>query len=119
MSGVNIEEIVIEELKKAYVRKETSYMFKGADVGHTNPGSLFNKAVAFEGSFTIDYAAAGWSQLLYAALVRMKNTPTTSVLKKSMWIVNRAALTKLESMTDTTGRPLLHVDATEGVTYKL
>lgn len=119
MSGVNIEEIVIEELKKAYVRKETSYMFKGADVGHTNPGSLYNKAVAFEGSFTIDYAAAGWSQLLYAALVRMKNTPTTSVLKKSMWIVNRAALTKLESMTDTTGRPLLHVDATDGVTYKL
>lgn len=119
MSGVNIEEIVIEELKKAYVRKETSYMFKGADVGHTNPGSLFNKAVAFEGSFKIDYAAAGWSQLLYAALVRMKNTPTTSVLKKSMWIVNRAALTKLESMTDTTGRPLLHVDATDGVTYKL
>lgn len=119
MSGVNIEEIVIEELKKAYVRKETSYMFKGADVGHTNPGSLYNKAVAFEASTTVDYAAAGWSQVLYAALVRMKNTPTTSVLKKSMWIVNRAALTKLESMTDTTGRPLLHVDATDGVTYKL
>lgn len=119
MSGVNIEEIVIEELKKAYVRKETSYMFKGADVGHTNPGSLYNKAVAFEASTTVDYAADGWSQVLYAALVRMKNTPTTSVLKKSMWIVNRAALTKLESMTDTTGRPLLHVDATDGVTYKL
>lgn len=119
MSGVNVEDIVIEELKKAYVRKETSYMFKGADVGNTNPGSLYNKAVAFEASFTIDYEAAGWSQVLYAALVRMKNTPTTSVLKKSMWIVNRAALTKLESMTDTTGRPLLHVDATDGVTYKL
>lgn len=119
MSGVNIEDIVIEELKKAYVRKETSYMFKGADVGHENAGSLYNKAVAFEASTTIDYAADGWAQDLYAALVRMKNTPKTEVLKKSMWIVNRAALTKLESMTDTTGRPLLHVDATDGVTYKL
>lgn len=119
MSGVNIEEIVIEELKKAYVRKETSYMFKGADAGHENTGSLYNKAVAFEAATTVDYTVAGWSQILYAALVRMKNTPTTSVLKKSMWIVNRAALTKLESMTDTTGRPLLHVDATDGVTYKL
>lgn len=119
MSGVNIEDIVIEELKKAYVRKETSYMFKGADAGHENTGSLYNKAVAFEAATTIDYTANGWSQLLFAALVRMKNTPTTSVLKKSMWIVNRAALTKLESMTDATGRPLLHVDATDGVTYKL
>ncbi len=119
MSGVKIEDIVIEELKKAYVRKETSYMFKGADVGHENTGSLYNKAVAFEASFTIDYTAAGWSQVLHAALVRMKNTPKTEVLKKSMWIVNRAALTKLESMIDTTGRPLLHVDATDGVTYKL
>ncbi len=118
MTGVNVEDVVIEELKKAYVRKETSYMFKGADVGHTNPGSLFNKAVSFESSFTINYAAAGWSQLLYSALVRMKNTPKTEVLKKSMWIVNRAALTKLEDMTDTTGRPLLH-ESKDGVGYTL
>lgn len=118
MSGVNIEDIVIEELKKAYVRKETSYMFKGADAGNTNPGSLYNKAVAFEAGFTINYAAAGWSQLLYSALVRFKNTPTTEVLKKSMWIINRAALTKLEDMTDTTGRPLLH-EAKDGVGYTL
>ncbi|KAA0965831.1 phage major capsid protein [Sporosarcina sp. ANT_H38] len=36
MSGVDIEEIVLEELKKAYVRKEISYMFNGTDVGNEN-----------------------------------------------------------------------------------
>lgn len=116
MTGVNVENIVIEELKKAYVRKETAYMFKGNDEGNENAGSLYKKAVQFEASLKIDYAAAGWSQKLYSALVRMKNTPTTEVLKKSMWIVNRAALTKLEDMTDTTGRPLLH-EAKDGVGY--
>ncbi len=49
----------------------------------------------------------------------MKGQPVTEVLKKSMWIINRAALTVLEGMTDTTGRPLLQPDLTSGVGYKL
>ena len=32
MSGVPVEDIVVEELKKAYVRKEINYMFNGDDV---------------------------------------------------------------------------------------
>ena len=119
MSGVNVEEIVIEELKKAYVRKETNYMFNGDDTGNENPGALAKKAVSFYESAPVDITAEGWSQRLYPQLVKMKNQPVTEVLKKSIWIVNRAALSLLEGMTDTTGRPLLHVDATDGVSYKL
>lgn len=119
MSGVNVENIVIEELKKAYVRKETAYMFNGNDSGHENPGALAKKAVPFYETETVDITVAGYSQKLYQQLVKVKNQPVTEVLKKSIWIVNRAALTVLEGMTDTTGRPLLHVDATDGVSYKL
>jgi HK97 family phage major capsid protein len=118
MSGVNVEEIVIEELKKAYVRKETNYMFNGDDVGNENPGALAKKAVPYYESEAVDINAAGYSQKLYQQLVKLKGQPVTEVLKKSMWIVNRAALTVLEGMTDTTGRPLLH-QATDGVGYKL
>lgn len=118
MSGAPIEDIVIEELKKAYVRKEISYMFKGNDVGNENPGALEKKAVPYYESTPIDITAAGYSQKLYSQLVKLKGQPVTEVLKKSMWIVNRAALTILEDMTDTTGRPLLH-EAVDGVGYKL
>jgi HK97 family phage major capsid protein len=118
MSGAPIEQIVIEELKKAYVRKETSYMFKGDDVGNENPGALAKKAVAYYESSAVDITAAGYSQKLYSQLVKLKGQPVTEVLKKSMWIVNRSALTILEDMTDTTGRPLLH-QAADGVGYKL
>ncbi|MEH6940783.1 phage major capsid protein [Bacillus sp. JJ722] len=119
MSGVNVEEIVIEELKKAYVRKETNYMFNGDDVGNENPGALAKKSVAYFESKPVDLNTDGWSQLLYSQLVKLKGQPVTEVLKKSMWIINRAALTVLEDMTDKQGRPLLHQDATDGVGYKL
>lgn len=116
-TGVNIEKIVIDELKKAYVRKETNYMFNGIDVGNENPGALAKKAVAYYESAPIDPTAVD-SQKLYQELVKLKGQPVTEVLKKSMWIINRAALTVLEGMTDTTGRPLLY-EAPNGVGYKL
>jgi HK97 family phage major capsid protein len=118
MSGVNVEDIVIEELKKAYVRKETNYMFNGDDVGNENPGALAKKAVAFYETTPVDINAVGFSQKLYDQLVLVKGQPVTEVLKKAMWIINRAALTVLERMTDTTGRPLLH-EARDGVGYTL
>ncbi|WAA10836.1 phage major capsid protein [Fervidibacillus albus] len=117
MSGAPIEEIVIEELKKAYVRKEINYMFKGNDVDNENPGALEKKAVAFYESEAIDPTAVD-SQKLYQQLVKLKGQPVTEVLKRSMWVVNRAALTVLEGMTDTTGRPLLY-EAPNGIGYKL
>ncbi|MFS0594225.1 phage major capsid protein [Cytobacillus horneckiae] len=119
MSGAPVETIVIDELKKAYVRKETNYMFNGDDAGNENPGALAKKAVKYYESKPVDINSEGYSQNLYLQLVKFKNQPVTDVLKKSMWIVNRSALTVLEGMTDTTGRPLLHQDATDGVSYKL
>ncbi len=118
MSGVNVEEIVVEELKKAYVEKEINYMFRGDDASNENPGALQKKAVPYYETEAIDVNAAGYSQKLYQQLVKLKGQPVTSVLKKSMWIINRAALTILEGMTDTTGRPLLH-EAKDGVGYTL
>lgn len=118
MSGVNVEEIVVEELKKAYVEKEINYMFRGDDASNENLGALQKKAVAYYETEAIDVNAAGYSQKLYQQLVKLKGQPVTSVLKKSMWIINRAALTILEGMTDTTGRPLLH-EAKDGVGYTL
>ncbi|QEA00829.1 phage major capsid protein [Lysinibacillus fusiformis] len=117
-TGVNIEQIVIDELKKAYVRKETNYMFNGDDLGNENPGALAKKAVAFYETVKVDLEADGWSQVLYSQLVKMKGQPVTEVLKKSIWIINRAALTVLEDMTDKQGRPLLH-EAKDGVGYTL
>jgi HK97 family phage major capsid protein len=112
MSGVNVEEIVIEELKKAYVRKETNYMFNGNDTGNENPGALAKKAVAF-------YETTGDS--LYDTLVKLKNTPATAVVKKSRWIINRAALTKIETMKTDDGFPLLRpfTQAEGGIGYTL
>lgn len=118
MSGVNVEEIVVEELKKAYVEKEINYMFRGDDASNENPGALQKKAVIYYETEAIDVNAAGYSQKLYQQLVKLKGQPVTAVLKKSMWIINRAALTILEGMTDTTGRPLLH-EAKDGVGYTL
>lgn len=112
MSGVDVEEIVIEELKKAYVRKETNYMFNGNDAGNENPGALAKKAVAF-------YETTGDS--LYDTLVKLKNTPATAVVKKSRWIINRAALTKIETMKTDDGFPLLRpfTQAEGGIGYTL
>ncbi|MGH0778473.1 phage major capsid protein [Bacillus cereus] len=118
MTGAPIETIVVDELKKAYVRKETNYMFNGDDKDNENPGALAKKAVKYYESEAIDINAAGYSQKVLQQLVKLKGQPVTEVLKKSMWIVNRAGLTLLEGMTDTTGRPLLHT-AVDGVGYKL
>lgn len=117
-TGVNIEQIVIDELKKAYVRKETNYMFNGNDVGNENPGALAKKAVAFYESETVNLEAAGLANKLYSQLVKMKGQVTTAVRKKSMWIVNGAAVTALEGLLDANGRPLLY-ETPDGLGYKL
>ena len=118
MSGVDIEEIVIEELKKAYVRKEIEYMFNGNDSNNENPGALAKKAVEFTPSTTVDLSSG---QSLYDALVEMKNTPVTEVMKKGRWIINRAALTAIEKMKTDDGFPLLRpmTQAEGGIGYTL
>lgn len=104
MTGVNVENIVIDELKKAYVRKETNYMFNGNDAGNENTGALAKKAVAFSPTEAVDLTSG---QSLYDALIEMKNTPVTEVMKKGRFIINRAALTAIEKMKTDDGFPLL------------
>lgn len=107
MSGVPVEDIVVEELKKAYVRKEINYMFNGDDAGNENPGALAKKAVAFTPEVAVNLTAADAGQKLYDALIEMKNTPVSEVMKKGRFIINRAALTAVEKMKTTDGFPLL------------
>lgn len=105
-ADVPVEDIVIDELKKAYVRKETNYMFNGDDVGHENPGALAKKSVPF-------YEVPG--EDLYDSLIKLKNTPATEVIKAARWVINRAALTLIETMKTSDGFPLLRpFEAAEG-----
>ena len=119
MSGVPVEDIVVEELKKAYVRKEINYMFNGDDTGNENPGALAKKAVAFEKP--LDLTAAGAGQRLYDALIEFKNTPVTEIMKKGRFIINRAALTAIEKMKTDDGFPLLRpfTQVEGGIGYNL
>ncbi|MEK4247600.1 phage major capsid protein [Psychrobacillus sp. FSL K6-2684] len=118
-SNFNVEDIVIEELKKAYVRKETNYMFNGNDAGNENPGALAKKAVAYYESAPVDLTQSGLQNTLYKELVKMKGQVTTEVRKKAMWILNGAAVTVLEGLLDGQGRPLLYDTGRDEVGYKL
>ncbi|KXY18261.1 phage major capsid protein [Bacillus sp. FSL K6-0277] len=96
-TGLPIEQIVMDELKKAYVRKETQYMVNGDEANNINDGALAKKAVEFKTD----------EKHLYDALVKMKNTPVKEVRKKARWVLNTAALTKIETMKTDDGFPLL------------
>ncbi|MGA4718856.1 phage major capsid protein [Fictibacillus nanhaiensis] len=117
--GYKVEDIVIEELKKAYVRKETNYMFNGNDAGVENAGALAKKAVAYYESAAVDLTKSGLENTLYKELVKMKGQVTTEVRKKAMWILNGAALTVLEGLLDGQGRPLLYDTGRDEIGYKL
>ncbi|MHC5215403.1 phage major capsid protein [Enterococcus sp. LJL128] len=105
MSDYDIEAIVLDELKKAYLRKETFWYFSNPE----NPGSLSNKAVAF--------AATGTNK--YLKLVQVKNALQTSMRKNACWMINRAAQTELESMLDNNGNPILKDSGNDDFEFKL
>ena len=110
-TGLPIEQIVMDELKKAYVRKETQYMVNGDEANNINDGALAKKAVEFKTE----------EKDLYNTLVIMKNTPVKEVRKKARWILNTAALTKIETMKTDDGFPLLRPfnQAEGGIGYTL
>ncbi|MEK4500142.1 phage major capsid protein [Bacillus sp. FSL R12-0069] len=110
-TGLPIEQIVMDELKKAYVRKETQYMVNGDEANNINDGALAKKAVEFKTD----------EKNLYDALVKMKNTPVKEVRKKARWVLNTAALTKIETMKTDDGFPLLRPfnQAEGGIGYML
>lgn len=107
MTGLPVENIVIEELTKAYVRQEADYMFNGDAADNTNLGALAKKAVAFAPTVVPDLTAADAGQKVYDALIEMKNTPETETMKNGRFIMNRAALTMVEKMKTADGFPLL------------
>ncbi|MEW9578134.1 phage major capsid protein [Bacillus toyonensis] len=110
-TGLPIEQIVMDELKKAYVRKETQYMVNGDEANNINDGALAKKAVEFKTE----------EKDLYNVLVIMKNTPVKEVRKKARWVLNTAALTKIETMKTDDGFPLLRPfnQAEGGIGYTL
>ncbi|EBF5150447.1 phage major capsid protein [Listeria monocytogenes] len=112
-TGLPIEKIVMDELKKAYTRKEIQYMVHGTETDNVNNGALAKKAV----EFTPDVAETE----LYDQLVSMKNTPLKVVRKNSRWVINTAALSLIEKMKTEDGFPLLKplTQAQDGCDYKL
>ncbi|HDX9656968.1 TPA: phage major capsid protein [Bacillus toyonensis] len=110
-TGLPIEQIVMDELKKAYVRKETQYMVNGDEANNINDGALAKKSVEFKTE----------EKDLYNALVIMKNTPVKEVRKTARWVLNIAALTKIETMKTDDGFPLLRPfnQAEGGIGYTL
>lgn len=112
-SGLPIEQIVMDELKKAYVRKEIRYMVHGDETNNINSGSLSKKAVEFKP--TADDVE------LYDQLVSMKNSVPKVVRKNARWVLNTAAITKIEKMKTKDGFPLLKPleQAQDGCDYKL
>lgn len=112
-SGLPIEQIVMDELKKAYVRKEIRYMVHGDETNNINSGALSKKAVEFKP--TADDVE------LYDQLVSMKNSVPKVVRKNARWVLNTAAITKIEKMKTKDGFPLLKPleQAQDGCDYKL
>lgn len=112
-TGLPIEEIIMEELKKAYTSKEIQFMVHGDEVDNLNPGALSKKAV----TFTPDPAET----ILLDQLISMKNSVPKIVRKNSRWVLNTAAVTAIEKMKTNDGFPLLKPleQAQDGCEYKL
>ena len=113
-SDLAIEDIVMEELGKAYAEKEGIYFFRGDEVGNINPGALSKKAVQVYATKVIDDNGTPKTVAIdgkdgpemYDALVDMKNSAKASVRRKSKWYLNDAAIGLVEKMKDNEGRPM-------------
>ena len=113
-SDLPVEDIVMEELGKAYAEKEGIYFFRGDEVGNENPGALSKKAVQVYATKEIDdngtpkiVAIDGKNgPEMYDVLVDMKNSAKASVRRRSKWYLNDAAIAIVEKMKDNEGRPM-------------
>lgn len=107
MSDFDIEAIVLDELKSAYLRKEAFWHFSAP----TNPGSLAKKAVKF--------VVAEGTVNKYLKLIQLKNALPTSMRAKARWMINRQAQTELESILDNNGNPILKDSGNEEFSHTL
>lgn len=107
MTHIEIANFMVEELSKAYLRKEISWFISSS----VNQGSLSNKAVKF--------VPQRIEPNPYLVLVSAKNALTTAMQKKATWLINRAAQTQLESLLDSNGKPILKESANDDFTFTL
>ncbi|CAD5900563.1 phage major capsid protein [Carnobacterium maltaromaticum] len=107
MTHIEIANFMVEELSKAYLRKEISWFISSS----VNQGSLSNKAVKF--------VPQRIESNPYLVLVSAKNALTTAMQKKATWLINRAAQTQLESLLDSNGKPILKESANDDFTFTL
>ncbi|MEG2752940.1 MAG: phage major capsid protein [Carnobacterium sp.] len=107
MTHIEIANFMVEELSKAYLRKEISWFISSS----VNQGSLSNKAVKF--------VPQRIEPNPYMVLVSAKNALTTAMQKKATWLINRAAQTQLESLLDSNGKPILKESANDDFTFTL
>ena len=111
MTPMSVSDLVIDVMKKEYLKKEMDYMFNGTGTTAFNEGSLFNKAKVFKPTQTEPVAI----------IKELKNKPSTSVANKARWIVNKAALEYVEDLKLPNGEPALKtLDRVDGgVSYML
>lgn len=107
MSDFDIEAIVLDELKKAYVRKEAFWYFSSPN----NAGSLANKAVKF--------LVKANTTNKYLKLVQLKNALPTAMRNGARWMINREGQTELESILDNNGNPILKESGNEDFPFTL
>lgn len=86
-------------------------MFNGTNDKAINTGSLLNKAKVFTPTQTEPVKI----------IKELKNTPSTNVINKARWIVNKAAIQYAEDLTLPNGEPALKTIDREdgGVSYML
>ncbi|MBJ8030875.1 phage major capsid protein [Bacillus cereus group sp. N21] len=113
MSGgeVSLADLIVELMKKEYLKKEIDYMFNGDNPDAFNSGSLLNKAKVFTPTKTEPVAI----------IKELKNKVSTNVMNKSRWIVNKAGLEYVEDLKLPNGEPALKtIDRVDGgVSYML
>lgn len=101
---LSIEDLVIEALKKEYLKKEIDYMFNGTSDRAFNEGSLWNKAKEFVPTETEPTKI----------IKELKNAPSTSVMNNARWIVNKKAIEYVEDLVLPNGEPVLKTMEHEG-----
>ncbi|QKH09321.1 phage major capsid protein [Bacillus cereus] len=111
LTPLSVSDLVIDVMKKEYLKKEMDYMFNGTGATAFNEGSLLNKAKVFTPTQTEPVAI----------IKELKNKPATSIANKARWIVNKAALEYVEDLKLPNGDPALKtIDRVDGgVSYML
>ncbi|WP_237648696.1 phage major capsid protein [Sediminibacillus terrae] len=112
MSGkVSLADLIIDLMKREYLKKEIDYMFNGNNEKAINTGSLLNKAKVFTPTQTDPVKI----------IKELKNTPTSNVINKARWIVNKPAIKYVEDLILPNGEAALKtLDRVDGgVSYML